>query len=166
MKDVTSMRIKRLWPWLLLVVTLLLSGCAEVVQENPQDQTHLPEAPTKIVVTEDGHYNSKDEVALYIFTYQKLPSNYLTKSEAEDLGWISSKGNLDEVAPGMSIGGNRFGNYEGLLPDAKNRTWTECDINYEGGFRGAERIVFSNDGLIYYTADHYETFEKIEVEGP
>lgn len=166
MKDVSSMRIKRLWPWLLLVVTLLLSGCAELTQENPQDLTPLPEAPAKIVVTEYGHYNSKDEVALYIFTYQKLPSNYLTKSEAEDLGWISSKGNLDEVAPGMSIGGNRFGNYEGLLPDAKNRTWTECDINYEGGFRGAERIVFSNDGLIYYTADHYETFEKIEVEGP
>ena len=166
MKDVSSMRIKRLWPWLLLVVTLLLSGCADLTQDNPQDQTPLPEAPIKIVVTEDGHYNSKDEVALYIFTYQKLPSNYLTKSEAEDLGWISSKGNLDEVAPGMSIGGNRFGNYEGLLPDAKNRTWTECDINYEGGFRGAERIVFSNDGLIYYTADHYETFEKIEVEGP
>lgn len=160
------MRIKRLWPWLILVITLLLSGCADLTQDNPQDQTPLPEAPIKIVVTEDGHYNSKDEVALYIFTYQKLPSNYLTKSEAEDLGWISSKGNLDEVAPGMSIGGNRFGNYEGLLPDAKNRTWTECDINYEGGFRGAERIVFSNDGLIYYTADHYETFEKIEVEGP
>lgn len=160
------MRIKRLWPWLILVITLLLSGCADLTQDNPQDQTPLPEVPIKIVVTEDGHYNSKDEVALYIFTYQKLPSNYLTKSEAEDLGWISSKGNLDEVAPGMSIGGNRFGNYEGLLPDAKNRTWTECDINYEGGFRGAERIVFSNDGLIYYTADHYETFEKIEVEGP
>ena len=166
MWDVTSMRFKRLWPWLILVITLLLSGCADLTQDNPQDQTPLPEVPIKIVVTEDGHYNSKDEVALYIFTYQKLPGNYLTKSEAEDLGWVSSKGNLDEVAPGMSIGGNRFGNYEGLLPDAKNRTWTECDINYEGGFRGAERIVFSNDGLIYYTADHYETFEKIEVEGP
>jgi hypothetical protein len=160
------MQNKRLWLWLILVITLLLGGCADLTQDNPQDQTPLPEVPIKIVVTEDGHYNSKDEVALYIFTYQKLPGNYLTKSEAEDLGWVSSKGNLDEVAPGMSIGGNRLGNYEGLLPDAKNRIWTECDINYEGGFRGAERIVFSNDGLIYYTADHYETFEKIEVEGP
>ena len=68
------------------------------------------------------------------------------------------------MAEGCSIGGDRFGNYEGSLPSAKGRTWTECDIGYDGGYRGGERIVFSNDGLIYYTDDHYATFDEIEVD--
>ncbi|MGN1069057.1 MAG: ribonuclease domain-containing protein [Candidatus Fimadaptatus sp.] len=58
----------------------------------------------------------------------------------------------------MSIGGDRFGNREGLLPDARGRQYYECDVNYDGGYRGGERIVFSSDGLIYYTCDHYNTF--------
>lgn len=65
------------------------------------------------------------------------------------------------ILPGMSIGGDRFGNREGLLPDAEGRKWYECDINFSGGFRGAERIVYSNDGLIYYTSDHYESFTQL-----
>ena len=83
--------------------------------------------------------------------------------DAEDLGWDNRKGNLDKVAPGCSIGGNRFGNYEGLLPEAKGRKYTECDINYDGGYRNGERIVFSNDGLIFYTSDHYQTFTPVKV---
>jgi len=114
-----------------------------------------------VTVTEDGTYTSKDEVALYIHTYGHLPSNFISKTKAKEAGWVSSEGNLDEVCPGMSIGGSRFYNDEGLLPDADGRTWTECDINYTGGFRGSERIVFSNDGLIYYTNDHYQTFERL-----
>lgn len=110
---------------------------------------------------ENGSYTSMEKVADYIHTFGKLPSNYITKEEAYDLGWESSEGNLWDVAPGMSIGGNRFGNYEGLLPEADGRTWTECDIGYEGGYRNARRIVFSNDGLIYYTDDHYESFTQI-----
>ena len=74
---------------------------------------------------------------------------------------MSSEGNLDEVCPGKSIGGSTFYNDDGLLPEADGRTWKECDINYTGGFRGSERIVFSNDGLIYYTNDHYQTFEQL-----
>ena len=104
-----------------------------------------------------------EEVAVYLETYDQLPDNYLTKKEAEKLGWVSSKGNLWKVADGCSIGGDRFGNYEGLLPNAKNRKWTECDIDYTGGRRNGKRIVFSNDGLIYYTDDHYESFDEIEV---
>ncbi|MBR6570566.1 MAG: hypothetical protein IKK75_08945 [Clostridia bacterium] len=114
-------------------------------------------------VTEDGWYSTMEEVAVYLATYEHLPDNFLTKNEAEKLGWDNRKGNLGRVAPGCSIGGNRFGNYEGVLPDAKNRKWTECDINFDGGYRGAERICFSNDGLIYYTDDHYETFTQIKV---
>ena len=109
---------------------------------------------------EDGSYTTKEDVALYIHTYGHLPPNFMTKKEAEAAGW--SGGSLDRVLPGMCIGGDRFGNYEGLLPKAKGRQWTECDINTLGAkSRGAERIVFSNDGLIYYTPDHYESFELL-----
>lgn len=111
-----------------------------------------------ISISEDGTYTSKDDVALYIHTYNHLPDNFITKKEAEALGWSSKKGNLWDVAPGMSIGGDHFGNYEGQLPEAKGRSYKECDIDYEGGYRGGIRIIFSNDGLIYYTDDHYNTF--------
>ena len=112
-------------------------------------------------VSEDGTYTSKDEVARYIHQYGHLPSNFISKTKAREAGWVSSEGNLDEVCPGMSIGGSQFHNDDGLLPDAQGRTWTECDINYEGGYRGGERIVFSNDGLIYYTGNHYSSFERL-----
>ena len=114
-------------------------------------------------VEASGWYDTMEEVAVYLEMYDELPENFLTKKEAQSMGWVSSKGNLWDVAYGCSIGGDRFGNYEGLLPDAKNRRWTECDIGFEGGRRGAARIVFSNDGLIYYTEDHYESFDQIEV---
>lgn len=112
-------------------------------------------------VKEDGTYTSKEEVASYIHKFGKLPSNFITKNKAKDLGWDSKEGNLDEVAPGKSIGGDRFGNYEGMLPEEDGRTYRECDIDYEGGFRNEKRIVYSNDGLIYYTEDHYETFTQL-----
>lgn len=116
------------------------------------------------VIDEDGHYTSKEEVALYLYTYGKLPSNFITKKEAENLGWKKKDGEagqLHVVAPGMSIGGSSFGNYEGLLPEKKGRKYFECDINYIKGNRGAERLVYSNDGLIFYTGDHYESFEQL-----
>ena len=112
-------------------------------------------------VTEDGTYTSKDEVAAYIHQFGHLPSNFITKKEAKALGWVSNEGNLGEVAPGKSIGGDYFGNYEGQLPEAKGRSYTECDIDSTGGYRGAKRIIFSNDGLIFYTEDHYNTFEQL-----
>ena len=106
-------------------------------------------------------YSEPDEVALYLHAFAELPFNYLTKSEARSLGWDSASGNLWDVAPGMSIGGDRFGNREGLLPDARDRTWYECDVNYQGGYRGAERLLFSDDGLIYYSGDHYASCELL-----
>ena len=102
---------------------------------------------------EDGWYYSRDEVALYIHTYGHLPNNYVSKAEAEKAGW--NGGSVEKYIPGAAIGGSRFGNYEGILPKAPGRSWTECDINTNGkSSRGAERIVFSNDGLIDDTADH------------
>lgn len=117
----------------------------------------------EFAVEKGGWYDSMEFVAVYLDTYDKLPDNYLTKKEAQSLGWVSSKGNLWEVAYGCSIGGDRFGNYEGLLPEKKGRKWTECDIDFEGKYRGGKRIVFSSDGLIYYTDDHYESFDEIKV---
>lgn len=109
----------------------------------------------------DGWYYSKEDVSLYIYTYGYLPDNYITKDEAYDLGWNSKEGNLWDVADGMCIGGDRFGNYEGLLPKESSRQYYECDIDYNGGYRNEKRIIYSNDGLIYYTEDHYESFEEI-----
>lgn len=119
------------------------------------------EEESSLTVDESGVYTSKEEVALYIHLYGHLPSNYITKKQAEKLGWDSRAGNLWDVAPGMSIGGSRFGNYEGALPDKEGRTYYECDIDYDGGYRGAKRIIYSDDGLIFYTEDHYKTFEEL-----
>lgn len=115
-------------------------------------------------ISEDGTYTTKEDVAAYLHEYGHLPSNFITKKEAKKLGWVSSEGNLDEVAPGMSIGGDYFGNYEGNLPKAKGRDYYECDIDFDGTYRNAKRIVYSDDGLIYYTEDHYETFELLYGE--
>lgn len=114
----------------------------------------------EIHVEPDQAYTDKDHVAAYIRIYRKLPPNYITKAEARSLGW-KDKGTLDQVAPGKSIGGDRFSNYEKILPDAPGRSWKECDIDYVRGNRNAKRICFSNDGLIYYTSSHYQDFEKI-----
>ncbi len=115
----------------------------------------------ELSVEKDGRYTTPEDVAEYIHMFGTLPSNFITKKEARELGWDSKAGNLWEVTDHMSIGGDHFGNYEGLLPEADGRKYTECDVNYEGGYRGSERIIFSNDGLIFYTNDHYESFTQL-----
>ena len=139
----------------------LFTGCAK---EDVELATDILTEVMETELAEDGTYTSKDEVAEYLYLYGHLPSNFITKKEAKKLGWVSSEGNLDEVAPGMSIGGDYFGNYEGLLPEADGRDYYECDIDFDGTYRNAKRIVFSNDGLIYYTEDHYESFELLYGE--
>ena len=164
--------------WLSLILALilsgamLLSGCSELgiemddliaiggalLSDYASEQEILP-ADDGTTLREDGQYSSKSEVGLYLYLYGKLPSNYITKKEAQNLGWVSKEGNLWEVAPGMSIGGDKFGNYEGILPEGKK--YYECDIDYRGGYRDDKRIVYSTDGYIYYTEDHYESFEQL-----
>lgn len=100
-------------------------------------------------------------VSDYIKEHQRLPDHFITKKEARKQGWNPSRGNLWDVAPGKSIGGDVFRNLEKGLPDKKGRVWYEADINYRGGKRGKDRILFSNDGLIYKTEDHYRTFTRI-----
>ncbi len=121
------------------------------------------EITVEATVDRDGIYTTKDDVALYIYTYGELPDNFITKKEAQKLGWEG--GSLEPYAPGKCIGGSYFGNYEGKLPEKDGREYTECDIDTLGKrSRGAKRIVFSNDGLIYYTDDHYNTFELLYGE--
>lgn len=162
-------RIKRLAAWLVLSVMVLCmaAGCS-VNGMAPEDETGL-QGSTEVIsqsddsrdLDEHGSYNTKEEVALYLHTYGRLPDNYITKKEAQELGWDSKKGNLTDVAPGRSIGGSHFSNYEGQLPEKDGRKYYECDLDYDGGYRGAERLIYSNDGLIFYTEDHYKTFEQL-----
>ena len=138
------------------VETVISNVAVDIEDKDGQPQ----EAEPELVLEYEGAYYSKEDVALYIHTYGQLPANFVTKDEAEEAGW--SGGSVEKYLPGCAIGGDRFGNREGLLPDAPGRKWTECDINTLGASgRGAERIVFSNDGLIYYTPDHYESFELL-----
>lgn len=149
----------------------VLAGCTESTQQGGgggDTPVNIKPATTKpttsdntVKVTEDGQYTSKEEVALYIHKYGHVPSNYITKTKARKAGWVQDKGNLWDVLPGMSIGGGGFFNDDGMMPDAPGREWFEADIDYQGGYRNAKRLVYSNDGLIYYTDDHYETFERL-----
>ena len=158
----------------LLLVFFVLSGCGGAAPDVPSC-TAVPaaDAPSDTeadavspgesdksspaALDEGGKYTSAEDVALYLHLYNHLPQNFITKKDARALGW--NGGGLDDYADGKCIGGDRFGNYEGLLPDAPGREYHECDIDtLHAASRGAKRIVYSSDGLIYYTEDHYESF--------
>lgn len=134
-------------------------GTTNGEEELPYGDVQAPEEEGA-VLDEDGTYNSVEDVSLYLYTYHHLPSNYITKSEAEALGWTG--GPVEKYAPGCAIGGDKFGNHEGNLPAG---SYHECDIDTIGGnSRGAKRIVYSDDGRIYYTDDHYATFTLLYGE--
>ena len=109
----------------------------------------------------EGPITDPQSIADYLFAHGELPDNFLTKQEARELGWDSSRNYVSDVAPGMSIGGDRFGNYEGRLPEVKGRKYYEADCWYTGGKRNAYRIIYSNDGHVWYTEDHYQTFTEL-----
>ena len=156
---------------LLLALLLSLTACGDAAQtidtvqqaaQTVQEIAAAQEEETP-AIEEDGTYTTKEDVVRYIHTYGHLPENFITKKQAQALGWEG--GSLEPYAPGKCIGGSRFGNYEETLPEKDGRTYTECDIDTLGASkRGGKRIVFSNDGLIYYTEDHYETFELLYGE--
>jgi len=124
------------------------------------DETAAPAAQSETTPDEQGSYTSKEDVSAYLAQYGVLPENFITKAQARDLGWEG--GGLDEYVYGCCIGGDSFGNYEGLLPETAGRSYYECDIDtLHADSRGAKRIVYSDDGLIYYTDDHYESFSLL-----
>ena len=164
---------------LALVMTFGLFACDMVPLEEliPMDTLGMTDAPadsipdepvvtdpvetepetTEALLDPDGWYYSAEDVALYLVTYGELPGNFITKNEARDLGWEG--GSVQKYLEGAAIGGDKFGNREGILPKADGRQYYECDIDTDGeSSRGAKRLVYSNDGLIYYTEDHYESF--------
>lgn len=144
-----------------LIISLSLIACSDMdLTFEDEDQADSVEKTNDEgnMIDEDGSYSTKEDVALYLHTYDKLPKNFITKRKAFDLGWEANKGNLWDVSDKMSIGGDKFGNREKRLPIKEGRTYYECDINYEGGYRGPERLVYSDDGFIYYTEDHYDSF--------
>jgi Guanyl-specific ribonuclease Sa len=145
-------------------VLLVACGTVQTPEDIETSETDPSTADEELVV-EGESYNQAQEVVDYLDAYGELPPNYLTKKEARELGWEASAGNLWEVAPEASIGGDYFGNFEELLPEADERDYYEADINYDGGHRNAERLVFSNDGLYFYTDDHYESFEEMYPGG-
>ena len=124
------------------------------------------EEPEKENPEKEDPIISPQGIADYLFEHGELPPNFITKLEAIGRGWQTRFRTVAEAAPGMSIGGDRYGNYEGKLPTKKGRKYFEADCNYVSGNRGAERIVYSSDGLVFYTGDHYQTFTEMKPSTP
>ena len=139
-----------------LIIAILSIGVASA---GFFDFLHFNDDSKDVSVVEDGEYCTVDEVAAYIKEFHKLPSNFITKKEAQNLGWHG--GPLNKYAPGKSIGGDTFTNRQHVLPDSDSK-YIECDINANGTSRGAERIVYNTgDFKVYYTNDHYNTFKEV-----
>lgn len=144
------------------------------VQEIPVAEMFDDDKPGEAAASKSGDLAALNrgvlqdaaEVAIvqHIVQYGSLPDSFITKHEAERLGWDASQGNLRQVAPGKSIGGDRFFNREGELPNVPGRKYFEADLNYHGGHRGAERLVYSSDGLIYVTRNHYRSFQQVKTK--
>lgn len=149
-----------------LVLVLVLVNALTSTQETYPNGGEITDDPQQIAEVEDARvvygeaYTDPEEVALYLHSFEELPPNFVTKKQAGQQGWDAGE-DLSRVLPGCSIGGDKFGNLEGLLPEKSGRQYYECDVNYTGGSRGAERLVFSSDGLIYYTGDHYESYTQL-----
>ena len=161
----------------LLAVLVLLTGCSlpddireiaelPLADAVPETEKTVPETKETAPAEERaGPVIEPQAIADYLFTYGKLPDNFITKKEAQELGWDSTRNYLSDVAPGKSIGGDRFGNYEGILPKVKGRQYFEADCFYTKGKRTAARIVYSSDGHVWYTEDHYVTFTELFPSG-
>ena len=156
---------------LLLTVALLLSSCTANALETAKKKkntaapqaTAVVETPTAVPesTATPGPLDEAQRIADYIFEHGELPDNFITKKQAQALGWDSAFNYVSDVAPGKSIGGDYFGNYEQKLPVVKSRKYYEADCFYKGGKRNAYRIIYSTDGHVWYTEDHYNTFIEL-----
>jgi len=152
------------WISVALAFVLLLSGLVTglVPAENLLAGSYADKAAKGQSQAVQEPIIEPQAIADYLFEHGKLPDNFITKAEARKLGWDNTRNDVSDVAPGMSIGGDKFGNYEKLLPTKKGRQYYEADCYYVKGKRNAHRIVYSNDGLVFYTGDHYETFKEMK----
>lgn len=134
----------------------------EIQEETSDTEDFQKDTANDNIPTYGNNYYDVANVVLYLEVYNELPPNYITKSEAQALGWEG--GSVEKYKEGAAIGGDYFGNREGLLPAADGRKYTECDIDTHGySSRGSRRLVFSNDGLYFYTSNHYESFSEVTV---
>jgi len=141
-------------PRKLMMAVAVIAGLCGIAGPIVAKTTHNP--GTIVTGTEEK------TVISYLRQNHQLPENYITKKKAREAGWDARAGNLCDVLPGKAIGGDRFSNREGRLPSASKRVWREADINYRCGRRGADRVLFASDGLIYVSKDHYQHFVRVE----
>jgi len=147
------------WIGLLLIVIFCWTGLRPHFSAPPASPTTGHSTPSSSATIDA--LTQAERVADWLVQHQRLPDFYLTKVAARRQGWVPDKGNLCEVLPGHAIGGDRFSNREQQLPRQAGRQWYEADVNYRCGRRGADRLIYSSDGLIYLTRDHYRSFSKV-----
>src|SRR5574344_793236 len=148
--------LKKIKPIILIfLIIIIISGCIIYTQTTNTSNNQISSNSS---IQINGQYDQENDVAAYIEKFNKLPDNYISKSEARSLGWHG--GYLEPYDPGKSIGGDHFTNRERVLPQGKE--YIECDIDTNGSkTRGAKRLIYSTDGDIYYTSNHYKTFTKL-----
>ena len=136
-----------------------------ILQNKPEIQAHqrckciyVPMRTKLVGTATDKGYSGADA---YIFYFGYLPDYYIDKATAMEAGWKTTHKNLSSLFPGKMIGGDVFENNNAKLPSSPGRIWYEADINYIGGKRNRQRLVYSNDGLIFVTYDHFNTFYEI-----
>ncbi len=147
---------KKLWVGLIFVLAAAFIGL------RPHFNAHQAATPAAVAKNDISALTDDRQVADYLRQHQRLPDYYLTKAQARRQGWEPSKGSLCQMLPGRAIGGDRFSNREGGLPARAGRSWYEADVNYRCGRRRSDRLLYSSDGLIYLTTDHYRTFQRLE----
>ena len=135
----------------LTAVVLLFSCCTALAAKKNRNRSNESAAALQ----------AAQELADYIFEHGELPDGFIRKKDAHALGWDSSYNHVSDVAPDMSIGGDYYGNYEERLPVVRGRKYYEADCYYRGGRRNAYRIIYSNDGHVWFTEDHYNTFVEL-----
>jgi len=151
---------KKLWIALVVAMVAAVAGLQPGKQQT--SVTHSSSVQHSGVAHDNiSELTAERRVVGYLQQHQRLPDYYITKSQARRQGWDAREGNLCHTLPGKAIGGDRFANREGRLPQQQGRKWFEADVNYRCGHRNADRLLYSSDGLIFLTKDHYRSFNKV-----
>jgi len=153
------MQLKKYRPF--IIVVMLMIGYALKVWHSPSASSGVSQQSAQQPTSTMEVSTDPSTVAHYLRDHQMLPDYYIRKGEARRKGWVASKGNLCQVLPGRVIGGDRFSNREHRLPEKAGRSWQEADVNFQCGRRNSDRLLFSSDGLIYLTTDHYRSFQQV-----
>ncbi|WP_334471765.1 ribonuclease domain-containing protein [Arsenophonus sp. PmNCSU2021_1] len=146
---------------ILLILAILIGAGVYFKWHSRQQADIIGQTVAPTAVHNIDKLTAQQNVVNYLRQYHRLPDFYITKRKARQSGWDPRAGNLCQVMPGKAIGDDRYNNREKLLPAAPDRQWYEADINYHCGHRASDRLLYSSDGLIYVTLDHYKTFSRV-----